>query len=577
MDVQFSIGGKLLDLPSNIKLQFTKKNILFAFDNIEVERTTSFNVPATPNNMRIFNFSHDIHARGLAMRERLDAELRIGIVSKRGYLYVGSYSAGQFECIFVTGELLYLQSLRELGDVSKYIANDYGITVGSSIVTPAQALTRTSARVDYETNGDIFPSWLFQGVIIEAIENNDVPIEWGDTLDRLAHGRIVIPEHKGMSLTPVVLRRNTINQQTPTAPYPQLNTSFINAYGNEYIDNIFEREVSTYTLIKSYSDTSTYYRGYVEQISPLQDITLKFPEDTSIDVFIGYVLSSGAISFLGDYSFQKLNGQVIRQGKPLAGRSVDIPFGQPFVVICPDDYLGSGGYVGWQIADVDIEVHCEVSGKDDQPNGAFIRMRDNLPEMTIIEMLKSIAALTGKLLSVRDGNIVFVDIFTNGEILYIKDAIKWSDLKRTFADYSQENTVEFDSDEFVKNRVLTSYTIENVNIDESSVLQTLPFSESDVIGTEEQDAAYISNNNKSYVFVLNEDGYLRQARLPKNENLQNVLTNSTSIDVVAPMRLFEFEKIKPDNLLWYEGAVWVWTQAQWSNNEVKLSLSRVDV
>lgn len=573
----FNVGGRYIDLPENFKLQFVKKNPLFAFDELECERSTSFSIPKTPNNMQILGFANDYHRNGNSMRVRINAQMQSGTVVKDGYLYVSKFSGDSFNCIFVTGELLYLQSLRELGDVSKYIANDYGITVGSSIVTPAQALRRTSARVEYETNGDVLPSWLFQGVIIEAIENNDVPIEWGDTLDRLAHGRIVIPEHKGMSLTPVVLSRHTINQQTPTAPYPQLNTSFIVAYGNEYIDNIFEREVSTYTIIKSYSETSTYYRGYVEQISPLQDITLKFPEETSEDVFIGYVLSSGAISFLGDYSFQKVNGQVIRQGEPLAGRSVDIPFGQPFVVICPDDYLGSGGYVGWQMADVDIKVHCEVSGKDDQPNGAFIRMRDNLPEMTIIEMLKSVAALTGKLLSVRDGNIVFVDIFTNGEILYIKDAIKWSDLKRTFADYSQENTVEFDSDEFVKNRVIASYTIENVNIDESSVLQTLPFSESDVAGTEEQDAAYISNNNKSYIFVLNEDGYLRQARLPKNENLQNVLTNSTSIDIVAPMQLFGFEKIKPDKLFWYDGAVWVWTQAQWSNDEVKLSLSRVDV
>lgn len=133
MDVQFSIGGKLLELPSNFKLQFTKKNILFAFENIEVDRTTSFKVPATPNNMRIFNFSHDIHSSGLAMRERLDAELRVGIVSKRGYLYVGSYSAGQFECIFVTGELLGLQSIKELGSIAQYIPANLSVDLQGQV------------------------------------------------------------------------------------------------------------------------------------------------------------------------------------------------------------------------------------------------------------------------------------------------------------------------------------------------------------------------------------------------------------------------------------------------------------
>ena len=62
--IEFNVGGILLDVPSGTRLQFVKKNILFAFDGIECERTTSFRLPKTPTNLRAFDFSNDFHRQG---------------------------------------------------------------------------------------------------------------------------------------------------------------------------------------------------------------------------------------------------------------------------------------------------------------------------------------------------------------------------------------------------------------------------------------------------------------------------------------------------------------------------------
>lgn len=43
--IRFSISGEYLDLPADFSLQFKKSNVLFAFDNMECERSTSFDIP----------------------------------------------------------------------------------------------------------------------------------------------------------------------------------------------------------------------------------------------------------------------------------------------------------------------------------------------------------------------------------------------------------------------------------------------------------------------------------------------------------------------------------------------------
>ena len=55
--MQLVCNGSRLDLYENTDLQFMEENPLFAFDNIKCERTTSFKLPATPTNDRVFSLA----------------------------------------------------------------------------------------------------------------------------------------------------------------------------------------------------------------------------------------------------------------------------------------------------------------------------------------------------------------------------------------------------------------------------------------------------------------------------------------------------------------------------------------
>ena len=126
--MRFNVGGQFLELPDNFSVQFKKTNILFAFDKAECERSASFDVPDTPTNDRIFGISKWIQTSGDGMRRRYDAQLQASGVTKDGYLYVDSYSKGKYKAVFVTGELLGLQRLRNAGKIPELLSNVHNTT-----------------------------------------------------------------------------------------------------------------------------------------------------------------------------------------------------------------------------------------------------------------------------------------------------------------------------------------------------------------------------------------------------------------------------------------------------------------
>ena len=95
--IRFNVDGEYLELPADFSLQFQKKNILFAFENIECERSTSFDIPATPTNDRIFALAKVVQMHGAGMRKRYTAQMQASGVSKDGYLYVDAYEGGKYK------------------------------------------------------------------------------------------------------------------------------------------------------------------------------------------------------------------------------------------------------------------------------------------------------------------------------------------------------------------------------------------------------------------------------------------------------------------------------------------------
>lgn len=576
MNVQFSIGGKLLDLPSNIKLQFTKKNILFAFENIEVERTTSFNVPATPNNMLIFNFSHDIHSIGVAMRERLDAELRVGIVSKRGYLYVGSYSAGQFECIFVTGELLGLQAIKELGNIAQYIPANLSVDLGGQVYSadddniPDFGIVQYSYK--YVSGQDIVyrPSYSIAALLTYILDGAGAQFDWSEQENDLMKRRIVIPSKYNLAPpTSVTLSRSYYQQPTKSQPYPTIGA--MSASGSA----LFSVVKSSTPLMMIWDEEATdFRRGYVNELVCNQRLKITFPNNTPYDLYLGYAIGAG-VTLIEGSNFGNIQW--------LGGRTVELASGQHFFFVVQADHVRGGGtpYNGWWIArgyDYSVDVLVEGVQADGEAVDS-IRVKDNLPDINVVEFLKICAALSGSVLDFTASGLGFNRLLNWGGVRELRDVISWKNLTRTFADYAQNNYIQMDSAEDVIERVRLNYPIDNKNIEFENVLQTIPFTEfAGEIGIYDIVNNFIPSERDKYTLaqIYAGDWDMRNAEIPANSAIQSLTTKSTAVEVSAIMPLFEFEAMQQDVLLQWDNAQWVWTSATWGDGIATLQLSRIN-
>lgn len=335
--MRFNVGGWFLELPANFKIQLKKSNILFAFDNVELERSTSFSVPATPINTGILGWANDAHRFGEKGRQKIAAQLQLDGVTKDGFLHITKYTPEAFECVFVTGDLLGLAEVKALGDWGQFILPSNGVRMDADVRIASSGNDYSAARVDYKTDGYIMPSWKLSSYAQMALNGAGVDVNWGEVLDALNTYRIIIPKAKGVSETAVTFTRKYAAEQTSATPYPVLNSALLNDQGK--LANVVTIEQSAYPIFKVKTADATQYYGYVMQFVAKQDMTLKFADDTPDTLFLASAQMNGTFDFLGGYSFAA-DGTIT--GDPLKGREVEIATGQAFLLISQNDYLRAG-------------------------------------------------------------------------------------------------------------------------------------------------------------------------------------------------------------------------------------------
>ena len=555
-----------MELPADFSLQFKKTNILFAFDNAECERSTSFKIPATPQNDRIFALSRQVQNTGAGMRTRYDAELQGSGVTKRGYLYVSSADKSAYNAVFVTGELLGLQALRSAGKIADFMS--FSETADYSIIgfAPSAAESSIWAGVRYKrpTDALIRPSirlgQLYADIYAQlGVTHSQIPAA-------AASIRIIPNEIKGIQAEDVTLTE-TARAMATNGTYPVcLEVS------NSLAGNVIT--YSTARVARKQDNGATTYTGTARVFSTRQNIEITFPDDWNDDLFIGRFLSGytpqeehllAIFEFLGDRSFDRDKNVT---GESLRGRSVEIEQGGTFLIISKDDYVysqGSGGLTeGWAIAGGDYVV--EIEGGE-ITSGAYVRLQDNLPDITAVDLLKYVAAFSGLMLNYDDTNGITFDALDFGtwRNTELKNVITSENVTRVFSNYSQRNVVQF-----ADNRGI-AYTIVNDNLNAEKELQNLPF----VQGGGVADAIYIDDKTEGDVVGTNGGGnYLARVELPKNAGLQALCDASTAVTIKSRLSLLEYESITPRTTLYYDGVRYVWTEAQWSKGVATIKLSK---
>lgn len=599
--MQLLCNGVVLDLYDGTSLQFTHKNPLFAFDKLECERTTQFKLPSTPTNDRVLELARIPAYKGTGMRQRFSAELQAGTVVKSGYLYVSEYDGTDYAAMFVTGELVGLQAIRNAGEVRDVLQYDQKILWNDSAVVAADGGTIANiALVDYEKKtAHVNPSISLRWLIEEMAAAIGVQVNFTNT-DAATRVRLFeSTEDYGLDGVKVHLRNDPTASQDPVNISPFLGlvqyvavaaaqwsaTSYAESGGSEW-------DLDGATLIS---------QDQFDQISLPYDCVLEFPENTPQNLCIvsgnifcrytgGQLRCTDQITFFGTrqfYGFLDTSGTVQYMGDPLAGQSVRIPANTPFMLtdgaglVYPvPESVGQTGTIGFyasQVPAYDVLITISIDHKWEY--GEYIPYNALLPSMTLVDLLKMYAYMTGTVLY-YDGTVKFDLLNLAAFAQKQADALtKRGQVKRTFADYAQRSLVQYDSAEYLLQgeRIITAYTIDNENLEEEKELATLKVSEGRrrLNGTNER--VYIPDYDGGFTAAnaSTADAKMLRVPLPKNTNLQALCTASTQFVVEARMTMMEYNAITAKTLLLIDGTKYTWTERSWQKDVAKFTLAKV--
>lgn len=610
--MQLLCDGRYLDLYDSADVQFTHDNPLFAFDDLKCERTTQFKLPTTPINDSVLALARIPAYKGTGMRRKFAATLTMGVIIKEGYLYIASYDGTDYQAIFVTGELVGLQAVKNAGKLPE-IARDY-TRVYSTLEDGADknAFDYDWQQIKYRQAqttscaASVSVDWLVRRICTD--------FGLSVTLPTIAQRLAIVPPYPRTLQESSVLFANTgynvlpILEDEPT-DYSNKLTAALSLL--EQADRIF------YTYVKDSSNITQQTWEYLTQcIVAKQNMSLAFPNDFPTDLFLVKVTDPSAdgmagVQFLGDYSFDKVymspdesvdttTGECVTTddcaitGDPLRGRTVEVQNGDVLLFVTPYDYVYAEATSnpqwrkrGWAFHQRDWSAVIKMQGTENKAQiGETIRLRDNVPDIDFSTLLKCVAAVDGKVLNYSDANgITFEDLdLSTYQVVDIDTLVARKDVERTFSKFAQQNIVRYKQDDITPGIFIYKevYTVDNDNIESEKTILELPFSPASEIYENGYLRAYINNEYQdSKVFALMQlngvggDIYMHRVPLVKCAGLQHLCDMSTMFKVNIRMSAYEYYQITEKTLLNIDGTLYMWTSRQWQKNVAQFTLTKI--
>lgn len=557
--MQLLCNGQRLDLYDNASLQFTKKNPLFAFDELSAERTTSFKLPATPNNDRVLACARVPAYKGDGMRKRFNAELQAGTIVKRGYLYVKSYSKGDYDTVMVCDMLFDLKAFGnyEWGSLI------WNARISNTIYDANAADIPTMARIKYHRpTGDGVQPAINIGKVLQQLDAQGIlPIK-GVTNTNLW----LIRSGNNVTLDQV---RNPITS-APTSTDLNLN----NAQG------IFDL-----AAMSTGEGASDYIQAfYVDQYG----LTMTFADNTPDNVCLCGATNDTPypkVEFLGTRKFLRpltSGGAVRYTGTPLKGQTISVPAYKQFVFMTGTSTpynADPSTPIDWAELRLDEETavsfDLRISGEDDDRNYS-----SQLTDLKIGDVLKMYSAFTGTLIGLdANNNIRFFDTITPTDNPIT--LIDIDNVQRGFGDWAQNNYVKCKDSEnvFATEHKWVNYRIYNDNIEAEKDLMVLEciegghYDAADTIIIRTTEGGLLKENAAAKTGT---EVYLQRISMVKNTAMQDICNASTTVKVKARMSLADFSDITSVTSFIVKNTRYIWIDAKWDKNTADFTLARLE-
>jgi len=279
----------------------------------------------------------------------------------------------------------------------------------------------------------------------------------------------------------------------------------------------------------------------------------------------------------------------------VAGETITVKKGTTIAFAGTADYWFSDYFYQNYQTTVDLSFNIYSGDVDTVDYNETYYLRDNLPDVTLIDLLKVFANIfrCGLDYDAATNTITFFNFdFVKSAATPIDDImISEPKVERKFLNYARKNTIEFNSEDYVKEPYQLSYTVNSDLIDAEKTLYKVPFSEgnrgvnSDVeISDFELAAPYKRTCKTPTICVgsktvgqdyLKHIGYLYENwDIP--DNLTAIVQNSTTMVVQVRMNVKDFLSIKNKDTFRYRGKAYCCTGATHSDNSAELTLVRLD-
>lgn len=570
------VGSGYLELPSDFDFSFQYKNSVFAFENMQLSRSSEFTTPRTPANDAILEISHDVAQDGNFIRKRKSAELHGSGIKIPGFLYFGKYSNGGYSTIFVYGELTALKRLNEIGVIGNYINPTDSLTVEDDRITPA-----------YFADGELannFKFYNYRNGVAEA--------------DKLV---------TGVNLSPTV-KLSYLLSQAATAAELTVDTTTLGdakeAIGVILAGNKADPSLTSVSISGTPND-DLYFTGGNDYFY-LGEARMKYKPKGSLfwkTDTVNVLVAQRDITVRFD-SFSRL---VAATGDGKFYTNSEIFYFPDNFTICNEFQLKSGGFFTivdlddfylWNLTSYGTPITASIkvfSGDEENVDlEESYHLKPNLPDITLVDILKIYANLfrCGLNYDEATNTVSFFNFaFDKSAAMELDDiVIEISDVDRTFLDYCQNNRIDFKSEDYVINRFGLSYSIDNDSLQADKIIYTIPFSEgiqtvnSDVQVNDfelvEPFKKKAKNGTLAVASKTSGQTYLKHiSMLYRNfsitDNLTAIIANSTTATFKVRMDAKTFLNISNTDTFKYRGVYFCCIEGKFSNGVADLTLIKI--
>lgn len=584
--IRFNIVGTGF-LDSTGGVSFRSRSQWFRFADIQLGRTTEFSVPANAYNRELLGYADVPEDTGEAMRRTYDCQMVYDGGMADGLLEVRSVSSGAFRCVFYFGMTKTLESLLGL-PLSKCVTTLGGVQWDK---TPTKAnLADPSTPVDvilYEC-----------GVSETPMPAVNVKAFCEDILTGLGCANSI-------SIDPEMW---------------MVSASLFGGTG----------DTVTFSQTATNSASVTQVRNYFEVV----DIDLEWAKSLVFGVGIGggTVASKGfrvrancSVTFTGPVApalyLVKWQSELVQcatlggvnsrgvgddhtptgqRSRPLDGLTIQFKKGDVFF-FAHNEFLHIAGQIWYGYKDNmhPLSVTADVTASQGLNAGETWYLRDNMPDMTVFEFLRSVALATGCELTVASSGGVpdvrlapasYGSALVNLERIVSVDEVSrkvgcWGDGTRTVrvrfavpygvttkngeSDYGRiEGFYEIDNDQLDGEKVKTSKLSDGRPGNKFDNLLLLGVSSAARTGGSIPWTVGLCGSQSSGM-------QMRRINVPDFVGYADIASSSTCVRIKVHMNEADFLGIAHGTVFARYGSLYVWTEADWSDGVASLELQKV--